>query len=136
MEFHLPYVALRRENKKIDGRRIRSSEPMLGALNEQEDGILYEAQISFFVVGVDEWYWTATCLVETYFGSDESIQVYEELAMDGPSGGRNSSSQVVWNPREYFLLVFAARMAQITMEWHNIVSALDVKLDIHVGLSE
>ena len=142
MEFQLPYVALRSDGTKRDPRNLRSSRPMLRSEGENDAGILYEAQISFLLVEVDEWYWTAYCFVETYFGSEKSIDWYREAPpepnqpisppFDGPTGGCQLSTLVVWNPREYFLFVFSRWMSQIAMEWNNIVSALDKKLDIYV----
>ena len=94
---------------------------------------LYEAQISVLVTGVDEWFWTTYCLVETYFGSEETIDFYHERNLDAPTGGLKPTHYPVWNPREYFLLVLSRRFKQITKEWSNVVSTLDGRLQYHVS---
>lgn len=93
---------------------------------------LYEAQVSFVVVGVDEWVWTAYCLVETYFGSEQTIEYYHEGGFDAPSGGARSTLYPVWNPREYFLFILSLRAKQVTQEWSNLVEALEQRLQHHV----
>jgi len=133
MEFHLPYVALRRGARVSDARGLRNSRDMLRTPGDSaEDGVLYEAQISLLLVGVDEWYWTAYCCVETYFNSERSTEWYHENHRDAPSGGGKMDFHPVWNPREYFLLVLSRRMNQITMEWQHIVTSLDKTLDLYV----
>lgn len=85
MEFHLPYYALRRgpmTNEDPRGlRRCGKFSPIHAGTGEAE--YLYEAQISVFVTGYDEWLWTTHCCVEPFFGSRESIKRYHD---DAPSG--------------------------------------------------
>ncbi|KAL8723308.1 MAG: hypothetical protein Q9225_000360 [Loekoesia sp. 1 TL-2023] len=127
LEFHLPYYALRQHDVKIqDQRRLRRCGRFVSSrlpLNSPE--YLYEAQISVVIVGLDEWVWTAYCCTETYFGSEETIEFYHERGLDAPLGGARPTHYPIWNPREYFLLVFTSRMNQITKEWSNLVIALE-----------
>ena len=93
---------------------------------------LYEAQISVVVTGIDEWFWTAYCCTDTYFGSEESVHYYHEHGLDAPTGGEKSTDYPIWNPREYFLLVLSCRVKQTTKEWSNAIVALEKRLQYFV----
>ena len=135
MEFHLPYYALRHGTSiKADARGLRrSGEFFCRRLGSREH--LYEAQISVLVTGVDEWFWTAYCFADTYFGSDESIQYYHKNKLDALAGGEKSARFPVWNPREYFLSILSRRLKQVTKEWSNVIEALEMRLRSYVGPS-
>ena len=79
-------------------------------------------------MGIDEWVWTLVCIVDTYFKSDEQILQDTNSALDAPSGQFGLYKQPIWNPREYFILVLSRRMAQVRMEWENIVFTLEKRL--------
>ena len=93
----------------------------------------HEAQTSFLITGVDEWHWTAYCCVDTYFDNDMEPSWYHEENEDPAMGGNGRDTfQPVWNPREYFLIVFSKRMRQATCEWKNITNFLNHELDTYV----
>lgn len=104
-------------------------------MNQRLQANLYEAQVSVLVTGVDEWFWTAYCCAETYFGSEEPVNYYYENHLDAPSGGEISSQLPVWNPREYFLSILSRRLKQVTKEWSNVVEAVEQCLKGYVSLS-
>jgi hypothetical protein len=136
MEFHLPYMALRRE-LVADPRKLRTSYEMLKTLEMEtrqttNDSFYYQAQISFLLTGVDEWHWTAYCCVDKFFGSEKDPDWYVSRQFDGlPAGGR-AEFLPLWNPREYFLFVCARRLSQVTKEWTNAVLKLESRLDEYV----
>ncbi|KAL8822470.1 MAG: hypothetical protein Q9191_006796 [Dirinaria sp. TL-2023a] len=127
LEFHLPYYALRHGvSRRFDLRGLRRSYKFRsGLVDENLHEYLYEAQVSLLVTGSDEWFWTAYCCAETYFGSEESAKYYHEKRLDAPSGGEISSRLPVWNPREYFLSILSRRLKQVTKEWNNTVKAVE-----------
>ena len=84
------------------------------------------------VIGYDEWHWTAYCCADTYFGSEETIQLYHERGLDAPSGGARPTHYPVWNPREYFLFILSRRTKQVTKEWGNVVNTLEDRLRYYV----
>lgn len=136
MEFHLPYLALRDRPMVSDPRGLRRSFKMLRTRNGNEaDMFFYEAQISVLLVGVDEWFWTVYCCVETFFESERDPAWYEAYNFDAPTGGGRQASHPVWSPRGYFLLVLSRRMNQVTKEWTNIVKALEDCLEAQVHVS-
>ena len=94
---------------------------------------LHEAQLSLLIAGIDEWFWTAYCLTDTYFGSEESIQFYHDNQLDALSGGEKSLKYPIWNPREYFLSILARRLKQVTKEWGSIVELIESRLRVHVS---
>lgn len=136
MEFHLSYLALRRGPEIRDSRELRSSQPMFRVLETTkalpQDDYFYEAQISLLLVGVDEWFWTAYCCVDTFFRSERSPELYDQKKVDGPTGAGYFVSEPIWNPREYFLVVLSRRMNQITKEWKNVVSVLEFRLQSYI----
>lgn len=129
MEFHLPYFALRNGPLKTDMRTLRRSslrraKAMFSLLDDPPiNAFFYEAQTSFLLVGVDEWFWTAYCCTETFFKSERSTNWYEENTCDGPTA-RNFPDLPIWNPRLYFLHVLSRRLTQVTREWRNLLRAL------------
>ena len=96
MEFHLPYYALRtirgESNDRKDPRDLRRSADF-GFDDPSEPGtqqVLFEAQISLLVTGVDEWFWTACLCVDTYFEDDDSVHrasSYHSTLNDALIGG-------------------------------------------------
>jgi len=131
MEFHLPYFALRRadeysdhkiDKRSIHGRKLRLDRPLPLAKpgTDEERDFYYETQLSFLVIGVDEWWYTSYCLVDTYYqGCEEHWKTY--LSPPGirepATGGKNRlETSTIWNPREYFLAVLARRLRQATSE--------------------
>jgi hypothetical protein len=133
MWFHLSYVVLREGDTCSDPRKLRHSYSMIKPLDGSfENLIYYDAQTSFQITGVDEWRWTAYCLVDTFFQGEQDAETYLKQERDGPSGGLRHASQPCWNPREYFLLVLSQRIKQITKEWGNVLSVLMEHLDSYV----
>jgi hypothetical protein len=130
----LPYYTIRQGvEMKRDIRGIRRSGPFLSLrANTHSNEYLHEAQISFLVVGTDEWWWTAYCLADTFFGSEIEMALYHERQYDAPCGGLQHVYLPAWNPREYFLLVLSRRLTQVTKEWSNIVNTLESRLQYHV----
>ncbi|KAL9040715.1 MAG: hypothetical protein Q9214_004374 [Letrouitia sp. 1 TL-2023] len=133
MEFHLPYYALRQsQHQQIDPRGLRRSGRFIPKRSTQGlQDWFYEAQISILVTGIDEWFWTAYCFVDTYFGSEETVENYYDRGLDALTGGQKSLHYPVWNPRGYFLQLLSFRLEQATKEWSNVVDALDDRLQHH-----
>ena len=134
MEFHFPYYALRESTSSlIDSRGLRRSNEFSGkAPNSRVREYLCEAQISVLVTGIDEWFWTAYCCVDTYFGSEEKVQYYYDEGLDAPSGGERFNRYPLWNPRGYFLYILSRRFRQATKEWTIVVRVLQDRLKFQV----
>ena len=150
MEFHIPYLALRDKGSAKDqrsgpaGRLRHSSDIPVRHVGEAADATYHEAQISFLLLGSDEWFWTAYCFVDTYFGSEYSCEEYlnatsgppaTALSLDPPTGGEKLLDDPIWNPRGYFLAVLARRMDQVSKEWSNLVATVNNRLTDYVRLS-
>ena len=138
MEFHFPYYALRQyDTPRNDPRGLRRCGRFVNSQSRPSGKeYLYEAQISVLIRGIDEWFWTAYCCTDTYFGSEENLQSYYESGNDAAIGGVERPGWFpVWNPREYFLFVLSRRFRQITKEWSVVVRALEDRLQVHVCAS-
>ncbi|MCJ1291921.1 hypothetical protein MMC34_003470 [Xylographa carneopallida] len=83
------------------------------------------------VTGIDEWFWTAHCCVDTYFGSEQGVEAYHDSTLDAPTGGERLISQPAWNPREYFLYILSRRFRQTMKEWRITVNVIEGRLQIH-----
>jgi hypothetical protein len=142
MEFHFPYYALRegvpaKDRRMLRGERLRRSEILPLAQHRHTDCFTYhEAQTSFLVTGVDEFFSTSYCFVDTYFGSEKMKSTYLE-ALNGIGLDPASCRPLIfpyWNPREYFLAVLATRIGQATMEWRNLIRVFDRRMKYYVSV--
>jgi hypothetical protein len=94
---------------------------------------LYEVQTSVVVTGIDSRVWTAYGIVDTYFGSKESVQHYDEE--NGPSAQIDPlaagqipaipSPTLLWTPREYFCKIVAIRMNEVRRAWRTIIDGVE-----------
>lgn len=136
MVFHVSYVALRPGATNSDPRGLRQSYSMIKPIESALDDLYYhDAQTSFFVTGTSDWQWTAYCLVDTFFGGEQSAEEYVRRRQDGPSGGARHDAEPCWDPREYFLLVLSQRILQISQEWGNFFTVLMSRLDLYASLA-
>ena len=131
----MPYYALRESIQPItDHRGLRNCGKLPANLsNPLKPEYIYEAQISVMVTGIDEWFWTAHCCVDTYFGSEQGVEAYHDSTLDAPTGGERLISQPAWNPREYFLYILSRRFRQTMKEWRITVNVIEGRLQIHVS---
>jgi hypothetical protein len=101
---------------------------------------LYEAQTSVVVTGTDNWVWTAYGIVDTYFGSKESVQRYHK--QNGPSAQVDPlaagqipaipSISLIWTPREYFSKIVAIRMNEARRAWREIIYEVESSVKQYV----
>jgi len=141
MEFQLPYFALRQplqppvqDGRILFGKDLRNFKPMLTSFARgSSNALFYEAQVSFLLVGVDEWYWTAYCCTDTFFGSERTPTWYKDDLRDGPTAIADVDMPF-WNPREYFLHVLSRRLGQVAAEWRNLIQRLEYCLEADVRL--
>ena len=131
----MPYYALRESiEPSRDTRGLRNCGKLPANLsNPLRPEYIYEAQISVMVNGIDEWFWTAYCCVDTYFGSERGVEAYHDSTVDAATGGERLISQPAWNPREYFLYMLSRRFRQATKEWRRTVGVVEDRLQTHVS---
>lgn len=135
MAFHISYVALRPGPDQSDPRKLRQSYSLIKPIDDPLGDLRYhDAQTSFLVTGTNERTWTACCLVDTFFGGEQSVEEYVRRGQDGPSGGASDSAEPCWDPREYFLSVLSRRFVQISREWENFLTVLMSRLDAYASL--
>jgi hypothetical protein len=95
---------------------------------------LYEAQISVTITGIDNWVWTAFGIVDTYFGSKESVDAYHQMTAptgqpDPLTAGQTAANNPIWTPREYFFRVFEIRLNEVRREWTNIINEMETAIN-------
>ncbi|EKG16111.1 hypothetical protein MPH_06677 [Macrophomina phaseolina MS6] len=138
LEFHITFFALREgsansDPRSVRGRRLRSTR--LLPLSDGRELYFHECQISLLVTGVDEWVWTGYCFVDSYFGKEEDYEDYFKTTPNDPygrdpaTGGTRWLRYPLWNPREYFLWVLAARVTQATQEWTLLINTFEERMD-------
>lgn len=144
LAFHLPYYVWRSSQKACeDHRRDANASPLrqsrdVSFLNWKSSGsfgFLYEAQISCVVAGSDEWRWVAYCFVDTYFeppeeGKETVLSYHEESVANGGmhtdpfTFGIIRADKPIQKPKEYFLMVFRTRIAQVKREWQQVAAVV------------
>ncbi len=122
---------------RIDGKPLRKSwalpflsGPMSASLSAKGVQSLYEAQISVTLTGIDCWVWTAYGSFDTYFGSKESLEAYNQMVSfigrpDPLAAGQLATNNPIWTPKEYFFKVLEIRMHEVRREWNAIVDRVD-----------
>jgi len=98
---------------------------------------LYEAQISAVVTGIDDSAWTAYGFVDTYFGSKESVNRYDQLKGGKTQPDTLTAGLLVTNtptlmPREYFFTVLGVRINEARRQWHAIIDKLESDVNKYV----
>lgn len=136
--------------KKFDGTPLRQSWnfPYLSRSKSASTSVdkpllLYEAQISIAVAGLDDWVWIAYGFIDTYFDSEESVEGYDQLNQSSWKAGAGRpdplmAGQVtatgvpIWAPREYFLKVVKIRTFKALREWRLIVDKVENEVEQYV----
>jgi hypothetical protein len=154
LSLHIPYYVLRQNNdqfedhrKKFDGTPLRQSWnlPFLSksmktstSTSTDRPHILYEAQMSFVVTGIDHWVWVGYGFVDTYFDSKETVDGYHTMRgphqrrSDSLAAGQLNADEPIWTPREYFCKVFEIRINMVLKEWYLIVDKVDKGVEQYV----
>jgi hypothetical protein len=52
--------------------------------------------------------------------------------LDPASGGAKTLEFPFWNPRDYWLIILAQRIDQVTMEWRDLMRRFDQRLEHYV----
>ena len=108
--------------------------PLRNLESDSEELYYYEAQTSILVTGLDEYFWTVYCIVETYYGNEEDEWTYLTARdpLDPPTGGTRWLKWPCWNPREYYLRMVSQRIDQATQEWNALIEAFDERMTAYV----
>jgi len=108
-------------------------------LQNQKNCGIYEAQTSFVACGPDNRRWTGYAFVDNWYGSEDLEDkdfCYEGFHEDpiASSGSLtiHNANHPVWNPREYFLMAFAANLAPVQGEWEYLVRTVERSIKSHV----
>lgn len=157
LEFHIPYFIPKRSKHSItdfrktaDGQPLRRSlelpvplRPMITSTPAAGQVWLCENQTSIVVTGIDHWVWTAYGIVDTYFGSKESLKHYDEQSdqsgqVDPLSKGQLHAHPLtlIWTPREYFLAIVAIRMNEALRAWRETISVVEDSVKQYVYTEE
>lgn len=140
-EFHIPFYALRRGQRRPDSRRVDDTNlrqsiklPLGQTCSPEEEDFYYEAEVSLLVTGVDEWFWTAYCLVDGYFEPEfRYTEYFEGSSPHDPCTGYRALHHPYWNPREFFLAVLSRRLRQATREWRALIHTFEERMNRYVN---
>lgn len=150
--FHLPFFVLRNSEASRTAPRQVGHESILrhscdvSFLNRKAHDpaaySLHEAQISCAVTGPDENRWIAYSFVDTYDseprGSRENVFDWEEeseesderASSDMLRSSHETTTELMQDPRQYFLSTFCGRLRQVRDEWRLVVEALSQHLRV------
>lgn len=97
---------------------------------------MHEAQISFVVCGSDNRRWVGYAFVDTDSDGDDLADhnfPHEGFHADPiASDGKLDANLPIWDPREYFLMIFEIRMAQVLKEWEYLVLTVERSIKRYV----
>ena len=91
---------------------------------------MYEAQISFLLVGSDDGRWVGYAFDDTYFNDDKNSVHKDEDPI--ASDGKPTANLPIMNARVYFLKIFHIRSAKAFREWERLVWMVKHNIDTHV----
>ena len=101
---------------------------------------MYEAQISFSIVGSDDGRWVGCAFADTYFNDNDKNFTQSDFAYEGSnanedpiaSDGKLDANCPIMNPRAYFLTIFRIRSDQVLKEWEYLVREVERNIETHV----
>jgi hypothetical protein len=149
LQFHLPYFALRisQPPKDVPRKVVNGNPPrqwtdlsflkiQTSRSEDQKKCGIYEAQISFVICGSDNWRWVAYAFVDTDFNGEDlgdEVFSYEGVHEDPiASDAKLDANLPIGDPREYFLMIFEIRMAQVLKEWELLVRTVERSIKRYV----
>ena len=91
---------------------------------------MYEAQISFLLVGSDDGRWVGYAFDDTYFNDDKNSVHKDEDPI--ASDAKPNANLPIMNARVYFLKIFHSRSAKVLREWESLVWTVKREIDKHV----
>jgi len=94
---------------------------------------MYEAQISFLLVGSDNLRWVGYAFDDTYFNDEDTNSVHKD---EDPitSDAKPIAHLPIMDARLYFLKIFHSRSAKVLREWERLVWTVKREIDKHVCL--
>lgn len=89
------------------------------------------------VCGSDNLRWVAYAFVDAVPGDDEVLEEMScsyEGVQDDPiaSDYELDANSPIWDPREYFLMIVAARMIRVLGEWEDLVRTVERSIKEYV----
>ena len=98
---------------------------------------IHRAQISLVITGYNDRRWVAYAFQNNTFDiedfDDETYRCYEGFQEDPiASNGQVDANNPIWNPREYFALIFEYKLAGVLTEWEDLVRLLERSIQEYV----
>jgi hypothetical protein len=136
MVIQIPYFALRPSSppKLSPGEAVHSNPPRqcmdlsFLEIQDQKKYSMHEAQVSFLLCGSDDQRWAAYAFVDTHFDDEDlrdEIFSYKGIQDDPIARGKIDANLPIGDPREYFLMIFDIRLAQVREEWKYLVRMVE-----------
>ncbi|KAH7401887.1 hypothetical protein DE146DRAFT_444864 [Phaeosphaeria sp. MPI-PUGE-AT-0046c] len=145
LEFHIPYFAMRRSQPERDfaqrKKRTHRGWMNLSFLDSKDadpeaDGIcgIHQAHIAVTIGGTANTRWYVYCFEDRHFDEDGQLGQDEQTAVhqsDQIARGEFGAENPIWDPREYFFVVFLIRMKQVQKEWEELVRFIETGIKEH-----
>lgn len=83
--------------------------------------------------GLSDWRWVAYAFEKNTFDErdlEDETYPYENFQEDPIA--KVDADLPIWDPREYFLLIFNTRMCQVLEEWRNLVRWIERSIEGYV----
>ena len=94
---------------------------------------MHQSHISFVMYGLSDRRWVAYAFDKNTFDDkdlEDDIYPYEKFQEDPIA--KVDADLPIWDPREYFLLIFKTRMYQVLKEWRNLIRGLERSIEGYV----
>jgi hypothetical protein len=113
---------------------LTSSKP-----TENRKYMMQKAIFSLTICGSDDRHYSAYVFVDREFNEDEDMDEdfsytnfqQDPIASDG-GGDVIDANLPVWDPREYFLVIFQLRIAMVLKEWKGFAQTITRSIDCYV----
>ena len=94
---------------------------------------MHQSHISLVMYGLSDRRWVAYAFDKNTFDDkdlEDEIYSYEKFHEDPIA--KVDADLPIWDPREYFLLIFKTRMYQVLKEWRNLIRWIERSVDGYV----
>jgi hypothetical protein len=105
---------------------------------------MFEARFSVVICGSQEGRWTAYAFDDTEFDGEDlyekmmgNCQPFHADPIASCIWGDDVNADIpIWNPREYFLIVVANRIARAANDWESLVGPVERSIREYVSLKK
>jgi hypothetical protein len=149
LDLHLPFFILSRSPPPLEGLGKANIKPRrrwtdlsflnLDNLDSEAEGLttgeiwgIQDAQISFVVIGYDDWRWTGYGFVDSEIDGILAQATKQDLQFDPITTNQIDSNLSFQKPRDYWIKILEIRILYVKRMWDYLVHKLELGVDQYV----